>query len=144
MVDIRNLVEDAIANRDYTELLAVVPYAQHLGMECDQLGEELVFRLPNNPENMGNPMLPALHGGVIAGFMEMAAMVQLMVVLHTSRVPKIVDFSIDYLRAGYARETYAECRITRQGRRVANVSVSAWQTSRKQPIATARAHFLID
>ncbi|SDJ67079.1 MULTISPECIES: PaaI family thioesterase [Ferrimonas] len=144
MVDIKPVIEQAIADRDYTELLAIIPYARHLGMNCDQLGEELVFRLPNCGDNMGNPMLPALHGGVIAGFMEMSAMVQLMVALHTSRVPKIVDFSIDYLRAGYARETYAECKITRQGRRVANVSVSCWQTNRKQPISTARAHFLID
>ncbi|WP_417346792.1 PaaI family thioesterase [Ferrimonas sp.] len=143
-MNIKPVVQQAVADRDYTELLALIPYAQHLGMNCEQLGEELVFRLPNNPDNMGNPMLPALHGGVIAGFMEMSAMVQLMVVLHTTRVPKIVDFSIDYLRAGYARETFAECRITRQGRRVANVSVSCWQTNRKQPIATARAHFLID
>ncbi|BDY04784.1 PaaI family thioesterase [Ferrimonas sp. YFM] len=143
-MNIKPVVQQAVADRDYTELLALIPYAQHLGMNCEQLGEELVFRLPNNPDNMGNPMLPALHGGVIAGFMEMSAMVQLMVILHTARVPKIVDFSIDYLRAGYARETFAECRITRQGRRVANVSVSCWQTNRKQPIATARAHFLID
>ncbi|WP_028109761.1 PaaI family thioesterase [Ferrimonas futtsuensis] len=143
-MNIKPVVQQAVADRDYTELLALIPYAQHLGMNCEQLGEELVFRLPNNPDNMGNPMLPALHGGVIAGFMEMSAMVQLMVILHTTRVPKIVDFSIDYLRAGYARETFAECRITRQGRRVVNVSVSCWQTNRKQPIATARAHFLID
>ncbi|TKB50618.1 PaaI family thioesterase [Ferrimonas sediminicola] len=143
-MNIKPVVQQAVADKDYTELLALIPYAQHLGMNCEQLGEELVFRLPNNPDNMGNPMLPALHGGVIAGFMEMSAMVQLMVILRTARVPKIVDFSIDYLRAGYARETYAECRITRQGRRVANVSVSCWQTNRKQPIATARAHFLID
>ncbi|SHI19147.1 PaaI family thioesterase [Ferrimonas marina] len=134
----------AAANNDYSAVLANVPYAQFLGMECDRFGDELVFRLPAQESNLGNPMLPALHGGVIAGFMEMAATVQLMVMMQTTKVPKIVDFSIDYLRAGYARESYCECKITRQGRRVANVSISSWQTNRKQPIATARAHFLIE
>ncbi len=132
------------ARNHYAGVLAQVPYAQFIGMECEQFGDELVFRLPPKPSNLGNPMLPALHGGVISGFMEMAAIVQLMVMMQATRVPKIVDFSVDYLRAGYAREAYCECKITRQGRRVANVSISAWQTNRKQPIATARAHFLLD
>ncbi|GAA4878905.1 PaaI family thioesterase [Ferrimonas pelagia] len=143
-MDFKQQLNDAAGNHDYAALLELVPYAQFIGMDCERFGDELVFRLPPKAENMGNPMLPALHGGVIAGFMEMAAIVQLMVMMHTTQVPKIVDFSIDYLRAGYAREAYCECKITRQGRRVANVSISSWQTNRKQPIATARAHFLIE
>ncbi|MBY6185183.1 PaaI family thioesterase [Marinobacter hydrocarbonoclasticus] len=143
-MDLKQLLKEANADNDYSRLLDLVPYARFIGMECERFGDEMVFRLPPKEQNLGNPMLPALHGGVIAGFMEMSAILQLMVLMQTTRVPKIVDFSIDYLRAGYARETYCECKITRQGRRVANVSVSCWQTNRKQPIATARAHFLID
>ncbi|MEE2869222.1 MAG: hotdog domain-containing protein, partial [Pseudomonadota bacterium] len=52
-------------------------------------------------------------------------------------------FTIDYLRAGHFRDTYAECRITRQGRRIANVHISAWQKNRQEPITIARAHFLL-
>ena len=115
-----------------------------IGMEVDRFGDELIFKLPAKDDNIGNPVLPALHGGVIAGFMEMSAIVQLMVFMQTSKVPKVVDFSIDYLRAGYHKDSFAECKITRQGRRVANVSINCWQTNRKHLIATARAHFLID
>ncbi|GAA5187478.1 PaaI family thioesterase [Ferrimonas gelatinilytica] len=143
-MSVANEVAAAAARNDYAGVLARVPYAQFIGMECERFGDELVFRLPPKKSNLGNPMLPALHGGVISGFMEMAASVQLMVMMQVTRVPRIVDFSVDYLRAGYAREAYCECKITRQGRRVANVSISAWQTNRKQPIATARAHFLLD
>ncbi|MGB1222023.1 MAG: PaaI family thioesterase, partial [Alcanivoracaceae bacterium] len=57
--------------------------------------------------------------------------------------PKTIDFTIDYLRAGHYRDTYAECRVTRLGRRVANVHISAWQVRREDPIAIARAHFLL-
>ncbi|MNF18649.1 hypothetical protein D3C80_2228570 [compost metagenome] len=59
-------------------------------------------------------------------------------------IPKIIDFSTDYLRAGHFRDTYAQCQVWRQGRKVANVSITAWQTRRSEPIATARAHFKID
>lgn len=109
-----------------------------------RFGDEMVFKLPAKDDNIGNPILPAIHGGVLAGFMEMSAIVQLMVFMQAKKVPKIVDFSIDYLRAGLHQDTFAECKITRQGRRVANVSMNCWQTNRKQLIATARAHFLLD
>ncbi|MEI6860354.1 MAG: PaaI family thioesterase [Shewanella sp.] len=143
-LNVQEVVKQATALNDFGYLLALVPYTRFIGMNVERFGDELVFRLPANNENIGNPMLPAIHGGVIAGFMEMSAIAQLMVFMHTSRVPKVVDFSIDYLRAGYHKDTFAECKITRQGRRVANVSINCWQTNRKKLIATARAHFLID
>ncbi|WP_133407367.1 PaaI family thioesterase [Parashewanella tropica] len=141
---VKDIVQKASETNDFEQLLAHVPYAKWIGMDVERFGYELVFRLPAKDSNIGNPVLPAIHGGVIAGFMEMSAIVQLMVFMHTEKVPKIVDFSIDYLRAGYHKDTFVECHITRQGRRVANVNINCWQSSRKQLIATARAHFLIE
>ncbi|MBW7469554.1 PaaI family thioesterase [Marinobacter sp. F4218] len=129
---------------DFSRLLQSIPYATFIGLECDQFGDDLIFRLPKKEENLGNPILPAIHGGVIGGFMELSAAIYLMMSQDSMRMPRIVDFSLDYLRAGLNRETYAECRLTRQGNRVANVMVTAWQKSRSQPIATARAHFLME
>ncbi|HCW90055.1 MAG TPA: thioesterase [Marinobacter sp.] len=129
---------------DFSRLFASIPYAGFIGLECDRFGDDLIFRLPAKQENLGNPILPAIHGGVIGGFMELSAALYLMLSQDALRLPRIVDFSLDYLRAGLNRETFAECRLTRQGNRVANVMVSAWQKSRAQPIATARAHFLME
>ncbi|MDZ4332713.1 MAG: PaaI family thioesterase, partial [Pseudomonas sp.] len=92
----------------------------------------------------GNPTLPALHGGVIAGFMEHSAMLHLLMFMGIPHLPKIIDFSIDYLRAGHYRDTFVQCQVWRQGRRVANVAITAWQTNQTEPIATARAHFKVD
>ncbi|MBZ2169980.1 PaaI family thioesterase [Marinobacter sp. F4216] len=129
---------------DFSRMLSSIPYARFIGLECDRFGDDLIFRLPRKQQNLGNPILPAIHGGVIGGFMELSAAFYLMMSQETPRMPRIVDFSLDYLRAGLDRETYAECRLTRQGNRVANVMITAWQKSRSQPIATARAHFLIE
>ncbi|WP_144206960.1 PaaI family thioesterase [Shewanella donghaensis] len=141
---VHDVVKRAIDLNDYSYLLAKVPYTQFIGMSVDRFGDEMVFKLPAKDDNIGNPILPAIHGGVIAGFMEMSAIVQLMVFMQAKKVPKIIDFSIDYLRAGLHQDTFAECKITRQGRRVANVSINCWQKNRKQLIATARAHFLLE
>jgi uncharacterized protein (TIGR00369 family) len=128
---------------DYQSLVDRVPYARFLGIELNAMGEELTFLLPRKETNLGNPTLPALHGGAVAGFMEQAALIFLLLEMGEPRLPKTIDFTIDYLRAGHYRDTYAECRVTRLGRRVANVHISAWQVRREDPIAIARAHFLL-
>lgn len=106
---------------DYALLLASIPYAQLIGVECTRQGDDLLFRLPANKDNIGNPLLPAIHGGVIAGFMELAAAVHLLIATGTPGIPKIIDFSLDYLRTGQFRDTYAKCQVWRQGRRVAKI-----------------------
>ena len=99
--------------------------------------------LPKHDNVVGNPTLPALHGGAVAGFMEQAAIIFILLQMGEPKVPKTIDFTIDYLRAGLFRDTYAECSVTRLGRRIANVHISAWQKNRQEPITIARAHFLL-
>lgn len=137
-------LQQAHAKGDYASLLHLIPYAKLIGVECSRLGDELLFKLPASKDNIGNPLLPAIHGGVIAGFMELAAALHLLVFTGSPGVPKIIDFSLDYLRAGQFRDTYAKCQVCRQGRRVANVAITAWQSTEAEPIATARAHFKIE
>ncbi|MBG6288704.1 MULTISPECIES: PaaI family thioesterase [Pseudomonas] len=143
-VNIEAMVRAAHESKDYDPLIDAIPYARLLGIRCLRLGDDAIFHLPANPDNIGNPTLPALHGGVIAGFMEHSALLHLLMFMGIPHMPKIIDFSIDYLRAGHFRDTYAQCQVWRQGRRVANVAITAWQTTRTEPIATARAHFKVD
>lgn len=143
-VNLSQVVQAAHQSNNYDELLELTPYAKLLGIECLRLGDDMVFRIPANKDSIGNPILPAIHGGVIAGFMEHSAMLHLLMFMGTTHFPKIIDFSIDYLRAGHYRDTFASCQVWRQGRRVANVAITAWQTTRSEPIATARAHFKVD
>lgn len=137
-------LQQAHERGDYGVLLQRIPYAALIGVECSRVGDELLFRLPANKDNIGNPLLPAIHGGVIAGFMELAASLHLLVSTGSPGVPKIIDFSLDYLRAGQFRDTWARCQVCRQGRRVANVAITAWQSTEAEPIATARAHFKLE
>lgn len=144
MSDIEQLVHQAHQSGEYAPLIEQIPYARMIGIEVMRLGDEMIFRLPMNKDNIGNPILPALHGGVLAGFMELSAMLELMVSMNSPTFPKIIDFSVDYLRAGLSRDTFATCQVWRQGRRVGNVAITAWQTRAEEPVATARAHFKLD
>ena len=120
-----------------------VPYAEFLGIRAAPAGDETLYRLPYQEKLIGNPRLPALHGGVIAGFAETAALLHLIRRLPRSKYPKSVDFSIDYLRTGRPEETFAQCEVVRIGARVALVQVRCWQRSPDYPIAVTRGHFLL-
>ena len=143
MMNLIKTINDARENKSFSEIIEVVPYARLIGMKVMTLGDELVFHLPALASNIGNPTLPALHGGCIGGFMENAAIFHVLGTLEAQRIPKVVDFSLDYLRAGRFLDTYASCEVVRQGRKVVNVSISAWQTRKEEPIATARTHLLL-
>ena len=126
-----------------TSWLAKVPYAVYLGIRAELHDNAILFILPQDEKLVGNPSLPALHGGVVGAFMEQAAAFHLIAKMPKPVLPKIINFSLDYLRPARLCETYAQCNLTRQGRFIANVTITAWQQSRDQPNAIARAHFLL-
>ena len=119
-----------------------MPYAEFIGL---QMGHDadgaLLFALPFIQQNIGNVFLPALLGGLIGGFLESAAALFLRHSAGLAQMPKMVDFSLDYLRSGKAETCYARCILTRQGSRIANVAIEGWQADSSKPIAVARAHF---
>jgi uncharacterized protein (TIGR00369 family) len=99
--------------------------------------------MPFKPPLIGNPVLPALHGGAVGAFMELTAFAQLSVAARLTRLPKTIDITIDYLRSGRPVETFARARMVRVGRRIANVHVEAWQNERAAPIAALHGNFLL-
>jgi len=124
-------------------VLTSIPYARFIGMRAELAGDEMTAILPFSDHIVGNPMLPAIHGGVLGAFMEMTALAQLSVAETLSRQPRTIDVSIEYLRSGRPLTTYARAEIKKVGRRIANVHVEAWQDQRAAPIAALRGHFLL-
>lgn len=125
-----------------------MPYSAFLDVQVVIKDGVPCCRLPFRKSLIGNAVLPALHGGVVAGFMENAALLHLLLLLDERKVPKSIDFSIDYLRSANAADTWARCEVARQGRRVAQVQVRCWQEEpghpgRTRDVALARAHFLL-
>jgi acyl-coenzyme A thioesterase PaaI-like protein len=128
---------------DLQALVDAIPYCRFLGIEIDRKGNELTTILRFDKKLIGNPILPALHGGVVGAFLEVTAVIQLMLEAETEDLPKPVDIGIDYLRSGRPVDSYARATITKHGRRVCNVRAEAWQDERSRPIAALHGHFLI-
>ena len=107
-------------------------------------GDELTVVMPFADRLIGNPMLPALHGGSTAALLEMTAMAQVALAFPSARLPRPINVTVAYLRTGRPRDVFARASISRAGRRVAHVLAEAWQDSRDQPIASLTAHFLLE
>lgn len=128
-------------------------YAKFLGVELlasTSVNESQMptYQLPFRDSLAGNPVLRALHGGVVAGFAEHVALTD------SSRLAseragqstsvRTINFHIDYLRSAGPRTTYASSEVIRFGRRAALLQVTCWQNDPSKPVARARVHLLID
>ncbi len=141
-----NLVEaltEARQSGDPNRFVNAIPYFRFLGLQLRSTGKGIVCVLPADPKLIGNPLLPALHGGVVGALLEATCIAQLIWQSDSLTVPKTINITVDYLRSARPVETYAEAHVTREGRRVANVRVEAWQDDRIKPVAAAHAHFLL-
>jgi uncharacterized protein (TIGR00369 family) len=142
-----NLIESIRAAKDAGDpalLVSGIPYARFLGITAAAADGALTCRVAAKPENYGNPVLPAVHGGIVGALMEMTAILQLLWLQESVRVPKTITITIDYLRSAHGdRDTFARADVTKLGARVANVRALAWQEDPGKPVASANANFLV-
>ena len=125
-------------------LLDRLPYARFLGLQSHVEGDGLTVVMPFADKLIGNPMLPALHGGATAALLEMTAVAQVALSYPRLRLPRPINVTVSYLRSGKPIDVTARARISKAGRRVAHVVAEAWQDDPQNPIASLTAHFLLD
>ena len=126
---------------------ALPPYAAMLQISVHEPasdGRGPVLVMAHHIGHEGRPGM--LHGGAIAGLLDMAATAavqQSLAAEGQGRKFKPIGITIDYVRGGRTVATYARGRVTRVGRRVATVVVEAWQDEGTPQIAAARLHMLL-
>ncbi len=121
------------------------PYADLLGLDVEEDGDGTpVLLMPFADDVLGRPGF--LHGGAIAGLLEMAAIAALRRALDAEGGGRLkpVNVTVDFMRGGRDHPTRAAGVVTRLGTRVANVRAEAWQEDRARPIAAARMNYLLE
>lgn len=126
-----------------SDLLDTLPYGRFLGLTTTQAGDVLTVTMPFADRLVGNPVLPALHGGSTAALLEMTAVAQVALLYPRLKLPRPINVTVAYLRSGRPIDVHARARISKAGKRVAHVQAEAWQEDETQPIATLSAHFLV-
>ena len=112
-------LEAAKRSGDFQALFDIVPYSRFLGLSGRMEGEELITTMKFSHDLIGNPALPALHGGTLGALLESSAIFELLWRAETIVLPKTITVTVDYLRSGAPVDTHARSVVTRHGRRVA-------------------------
>ena len=149
---------DQLKKEILLSLVEQIPFCKTLGIELDYLGNEITSHLPYKKDFIGNPAIPALHGGIIGSFLEITAIIQLSWAIFLEKkdneinfnnssfevedavlqeIPKTIDITIDYLNSGRPVESFARANVNKIGRRYASVSVKTWQDEPGKPFAMA-------
>ncbi len=122
------------------EIIARSPAARFLNLSVDLDAEGRVYGLGFQEAHIGNPLIRALHGGVVATFLEAAAEMELAAATGFSRF-QTISVQIDYLRGADAVDMFARARLIKVGKRVAVADAIGWQASEDQPVARAALSF---
>lgn len=121
------------------------PYARSMGIAIDSFEDGLpIVAVDFAPNVEGRPGV--FHGGATSGLLETAGYAALRSALADREVQpqlKPVNITVQFLSAARNRTTYAKARITKLGRRNANLTVEAWQEDRNRPVATAVMNILV-
>ncbi len=136
---LRGLVDSG----DLERVIATVPFFTWMGLEIDRARPSLTTHLPFRERHVGNEMIGALHGGIVAAFLEATATIALVADGKLERVPKPINLTVDYLRSAKTESLYGEATIAKLGRRVASLRATCWQEDRNAPVADAICHFLV-
>lgn len=122
-------------------VVSLLPYADFLGISIvgERHGAPLLF-MPFADGLGGAPGL--IHGGAIAGLLEIAAVAAIDTLgdgrEDTRALFKPITVTLDFMRPGRHRDSFACGRVVRKGGRVAHVDVHAWQDDPDRPIASGR------
>jgi len=137
------LIASARAAGNLNALVEAIPFARFTGMEIVEEDGKLLARMRAAPHLIGNPMLPALHGGALGALLESSAIFAVVLETPSPRPPKTISITVEYLRSARPVDTFARAEVVRQGRRVATVRALAWQDDVAKPVAAANVQLLL-
>lgn len=125
---------------DLNAILNSSPFARFLAITAHADERGVFATMPVRDQLVGNVMLPALHGGCVASFLEIACLLQLAHEVGTTAPARAINISVEYLRPARRETTYARAKVRRLGKRVAVVHAEAWQQDESKSVCLLQSH----
>jgi uncharacterized protein (TIGR00369 family) len=123
-----------------------VPFNKWLGMKVEHIEHgHITLSIPFRPELVGDPTMPALHGGVIGAVADAAGGFAIWTTLKspTTRL-STVDLRIDYLRPGREDTLFAAASIIRVGARLGWADIRLFHPGNEADlVASARGVYAV-
>jgi uncharacterized protein (TIGR00369 family) len=139
----RDLIDLDFVRQFFREAIA---FNRLVGLELVDLSRgKAAVVVPFKPELVGDPVRPALHGGVISMLADTVGGAAVFTLTRPGDKVATIDLRVDYLRPARLEELRGEAEVLRIGNRVGVASVKVFQPSggRDQPVAVAMAVFTV-
>lgn len=136
---------DADALMKLAKMFENTYFVQHLGMHFLKVEPGfVVMELPFQESLIGNPVIPALHGGAISSLVDTVGGACIWSKLALEDRVATLDLRVDYLRPGRPESLLAQGRLVRLGNRVGISDLKAYHPrAEDRPVALARAVYNI-
>ena len=114
-----------------------IPFNKFLGLRCLTIANGNVrVELPYRPEHVGNPEIPALHGGAISATLDTTGGLAVWSQAGPNDRVSTIDLRVDFLRPGRAEPLIAVARVVRLGNRVGVAELRAFHPDAEdRPVA---------
>lgn len=121
----------------------MLPHCRELNIQIHEAGtSRAVMALPYDIKLVGDPESGVIHGGAVSVLMDTCGGAAVMMHPDCGGSFATLDIRIDYMRPAQPEQTIvAEAHCFHVTRTVAFVRVTAWDSDRSQPVATASAAF---
>lgn len=120
-------------------------FVKHLGMRFISIEPGLaLMEMPFREELIGNPVIPALHGGAISSLLDTVGGACVWSRLELEDRVATLDLRVDYLRPGRPESLIARAELIRLGNRVGISDLKAYHPGDEdRPVALARGVYNI-
>jgi uncharacterized protein (TIGR00369 family) len=118
------------------------PFHKWLGVRAIEASPgRAVLEIPPSKEFVGNPFIPAVHGGILSALIDLAGGAALFVELQFPT--PTIDMRVDFLRPAFAGKALrAEARVKNLGKTVAFVDVDVTDEDGRL-VATGRCAYSV-
>lgn len=119
----------------------IIPFNRHLGVKVTELRKgHARLEIPFRDELVGDPLRPALHGGVLSMLADTAGGAAVWTGIEDERARvSTIDLRIDYLRPARLETIVAEAHVVRVGNRVGVADVRLFHPSHEsETVATGK------
>lgn len=116
-----------------------IRFNAYLGMRVEHLeAGSAVIRIPFREDWIGDPMRPALHGGLVSTLADTAGGIAVFTQAEPKPLISTVDLRVDYLRHGLPEDLVCTAEVLRLGNRVAVTSMVVTQQDGARIVAEGR------
>ena len=119
------------------------PLGNWLRFNVEKTEDGDIYSIAPDDAHIGNPLIKALHGGIVSTFLELAGLHELRRTLGPDADGEAINISVDYLRPVSLSPLFAKARIMKTGRRLVFIDCIAWQDAEASPAAKAACSFAI-